>query len=53
MLADHDIGTVIFQFDFTYLTAHYIVLMILHKTKYFGGFPHSYFFIYIYANNLF
>jgi hypothetical protein len=35
---------------FTYLTVYYILLMILHKTKYFDGFPLSFiFFMYVYA----
>jgi hypothetical protein len=50
MLANHDIGTVIFEFYFTYLTIYYIFLMILYKTTYLGGFPFSFiFFMYFYA----
>jgi hypothetical protein len=54
MLANHDIGTVTFQFHFTYLTVYYIFLMTLHKTKHLVVFPsHSHFFMHFYANHVF
>jgi hypothetical protein len=53
MLAKHDIGNVILQLYFTYLTVYCIFLTILHKTKYVGGFPLFFIFFHVFLRQSF